>query len=90
MIRAGRWTTGLPHSTRAGLSPAEEKVPDLARKHEGRMRIQHRLDTAAHAVDRRTTGTYLYTIQSGTGKAKLAMDRLAHGEGRGGTPPPAS
>ncbi|GAB2939879.1 antitoxin [Streptomyces heilongjiangensis] len=88
MIRAGRWTTGLPHSTRAGLSPAEKKVSDLARKHEGR--IQHGLDTAAHAVDRRTTGTYRRTIQSGPGKSKLAMDRLAHGEGRGGTPPPAS
>ncbi|MGW0710392.1 antitoxin [Streptomyces sp. NPDC002643] len=78
---------GLKDNLKSKLSPAKDKVSHLAQKHEDR--IHHGLDRAAHAVDKRTKGKYSGKIQSGTGKAKHAMDRLAHKEGEGGgsTPP---
>ncbi|MFD7462168.1 MULTISPECIES: antitoxin [unclassified Streptomyces] len=87
---------GLFHNLKAKLGPAREKVSGLAHQHGDK--IQHGIDRAAHAVDQRTKGKYSDKIQSGTGKAKGAMDRLAHkhetgrGEGTGtppSTPPPA-
>ncbi|MDQ0751721.1 hypothetical protein QF034_005952 [Streptomyces africanus] len=82
---------GLLHNVKAKLGPAKGKVSDLAQRHEDK--IQHGLDKAAQVVDKRTKGKYSDRIQSGTGKAKGAMDRLAHKgdsgpDGGGTTPPP--
>ncbi|MFJ8595104.1 antitoxin [Streptomyces sp. NPDC093598] len=85
---------GLLDNVKAKLGPAKGKVSDLAQRHEGK--IHHGLDKAAQAVDKRTKGKYSGKIQTGTGRAKYAMERLAHkddGEpGTGGTttPPGAS
>lgn len=82
---------GLLHTVKAKLGPAKGKVSDLAQRHEGK--IHHGLDKAAQAVDKRTKGKYSDRIQSGTGRAKGAMGRLAHQggsgpDGGGTTPPP--
>ncbi|MFI6857513.1 antitoxin [Streptomyces sp. NPDC050416] len=81
---------GLLDNVKAKLGPAKGKVSDLAQRHEDK--IQHGLDKAAQVVDKRTKGKYSDKIQSGTGKAKGAMERLAHksdsGPGTGGTTPP--
>ncbi|MFJ8464112.1 antitoxin [Streptomyces swartbergensis] len=83
---------GLLDNVKAKLGPAKGKVSDLAQRHEDK--IQHGLDKAAQVVDKRTKGKYSDRIQSGTGKAKGAMDRLAHksdsGPAAGGTTPPPS
>ncbi|MDT0482209.1 MULTISPECIES: antitoxin [Streptomyces] len=84
---------GLLDNVKAKLSPAKDKVSGLAQRHGGT--VQHGLDKAAKVVDEKTKGKYSGKIQTGTGKAKGAMDRLAHkdgteGPGDGGTPPPAS
>lgn len=60
--------------------PAKDKVPDLAQHHGGT--AGHSLDRVAKVVDDRTGHKYSDRIQAGTGKAKQAMDRIAH---RGGT-----
>jgi hypothetical protein len=82
---------------KAKLSPAKDKVSGLAQQHGDR--IQHGLDKAAKVVDEKTKGKYSDKIQTGTGKAKDAMDRLAHHDGTQGpgdgsvpptSPPPAS
>ncbi|KOG37682.1 antitoxin [Streptomyces resistomycificus] len=83
---------GLLHNLKAKLSPAKDKVSGLAQQHGGK--IQHGLDKAAHVVDEKTKGKYSDKIQTGTGKAKGAMDRLAHKDGTDpgratGTPPAA-
>ncbi|MFI6013767.1 antitoxin [Streptomyces sp. NPDC051243] len=83
---------GLMDSLKAKLAPAKGKVYDFAQRHEEQ--VQHGIDRAAKAVDKRTKGKYSDKIQTGTGKAKGAMDRLAHrgddtATGRG-TPPPDS
>ncbi|CAL9417140.1 antitoxin [Streptomyces sp. Tu 3180] len=90
---------GLLHNLKARLDPAKSKVSGLAQQHGDK--IQHGLDRAARAVDERTKGKYSDRIQTGTGKARDAMDRLAHkndpgpapendpGPGTGGTTPPA-
>ncbi|MFB7933448.1 antitoxin [Streptomyces sp. NPDC056039] len=67
---------GLLDNMKAKLGPAKGKVSDLAQRHEGK--VHHGLEKAAHAVDKRTKGKYSDKIQSGTGKAKGAMGRLAH------------
>ncbi|MEU1851044.1 antitoxin [Streptomyces sp. NPDC019990] len=72
---------GLLHTMKTKLDPAKGKVSDLAQRHEDK--IQHGLDKAAQAVDKRTKGKYSDRIQSGTGRAKGAMGRLAH-KGDGG------
>ncbi|AYL39067.1 antitoxin [Streptomyces fungicidicus] len=89
---------GLLDNLKAKIGPAKGKVSHLAQQHEEK--IQHGLDKAARTVDQRTKGKYSDRIQSGTGKAKGAVDRLAHkqdpGQETGGTttppagPPPAS
>ncbi|MEV7886228.1 antitoxin [Streptomyces sp. NPDC002817] len=87
---------GLLDNLKAKLSPAKDKVSGLAQQHGDK--VQHGLDKAAKVVDEKTKGKYSDKIQTGTGKAKNAMDRLAHkDDGTGGgtttppsTPPPAS
>ncbi|WP_327185446.1 antitoxin [Streptomyces sp. NBC_01334] len=87
---------GLLDNLKARLSPAKGKVSGLAQQHGDK--VQHGLDKAAKVVDEKTKGKYSDRIQSGTGKAKGAMDRLAHKDGPAGggdtftppnTPPPA-
>jgi hypothetical protein len=73
---------GLLDNVKAKLGPAKEKVSDLAQRHGGS--IEHGLDKAARMVDERTKGKYSDRIHAGTGKAKEAVERLAH---RGGTGP---
>ncbi|EFH28903.1 MULTISPECIES: antitoxin [Streptomyces] len=83
---------GLLDSVKAKLSPAKDKVSGLAQQHGDR--IQHGIDKAAKVVDEKTKGKYSGTIQTGTGKAKDAMERLAHTDGTkgpgDGSAPPAS
>ncbi|NUR65552.1 MAG: antitoxin [Streptomyces sp.] len=87
---------GLLDNLKAKLNPAKDKVSGLAQQHGDK--IQHGLDKAAKVVDEKTKGKYSDKIQTGTGKAKGAMDRLAHKDdgGPGGpttppsSPPPAS
>ncbi|SNX64463.1 antitoxin protein of toxin-antitoxin system [Streptomyces sp. TLI_55] len=87
---------GLLDNLKAKLGPAKDKVSGLAQQHGDK--VQHGLDKAAQAVDKKTKGKYSDKIQTGTGKAKDAMDRLAHkgDSGTGGSttppsaPPPAS
>ncbi|GAA2257755.1 antitoxin [Streptomyces amakusaensis] len=76
---------GFMDQLKAKLAPAKEKVTDLAQQHGDK--IGQGLDKAAHAVDARTKGKYTDKIESGTGKAKEALDRIAHKDD-GGTPPP--
>ncbi|MBQ1089847.1 antitoxin [Streptomyces sp. B93] len=83
---------GLFDNLKAKLNPAKDKVSGLAHQHGDK--IQHGLDRAAKAVDERTKGKYSDKIHTRTGKAKGAMDRLAHkghdGSGEGPKTPPAS
>ncbi|GAA3058107.1 antitoxin [Streptomyces glomeratus] len=72
------------------------KVSNFAQQHEGK--VDRGLDKAAKMIDERTKGKYSGKIDTGTGKAKHAMERLAHrgtGPATGdrtppGAPPPAS
>lgn len=79
---------GLLDNLKAKLGPAKGKVSDLAQQHGDK--IDRGLDKVARTVDERTKGKYSDRIQTGTGKAKGAMDRLAHkdddGTPGGGTP----
>ncbi|WP_266390817.1 antitoxin [Streptomyces canus] len=84
---------GLLDNVKAKLGPAKDKVSGLAQRHGDK--VHHGLDKAAKVVDEKTEGKYRGKIQTGTGKAKSAMDRLARkdgteGPGGGSTPPPAS
>ncbi|GAA0916906.1 antitoxin [Streptomyces thermoalcalitolerans] len=71
---------GLLDNMKARIGPAKEKVSHLAQRHGGT--IGHGLERAAKLVDEKTKGKYSDKIQAGTGKAKEAMDRLAHRSGR--------
>lgn len=83
-------------SLKAKLSPAKDRVSDLAQQHGGK--LGNGLDKAAKTVDQKTKGKYSDKIESGTGKAKDALERMSHKDGKdGGTanppsspPPPAS
>ncbi|MEV0641686.1 antitoxin [Streptomyces sp. NPDC050619] len=82
----------LLDNVKAKLSPAKDKVSGLAQQHGDK--VQHGLDKAAKVVDKTTKGRYSGKIQTGTGKAKGAMDRLAHKDAPvagtdSGTPPTA-
>ncbi|WP_328536306.1 antitoxin [Streptomyces sp. NBC_00344] len=82
---------GLMDNLKARLAPAKDKVSDLALQHGEK--IGQGLDKAARTVDSRTNGKYSDRIESGTGKAKDALDRLSHkddGGGDGDTTPPAA
>ncbi|EGJ74332.1 hypothetical protein STTU_1542 [Streptomyces sp. Tu6071] len=76
---------GFIDNIRARLSPAKDKVTDLAQQHGDK--IGDGLDKAAKTVDERTKGKYSDRIQSGTDKAKDAVERMGKkdGEGDGGT-----
>ncbi|MEV2191230.1 antitoxin [Streptomyces phaeochromogenes] len=84
---------GLLDNAKARLAPAREKVSDLAQQHGGKIdKIEQGLDKAAKLADEKTKGKYSDKIQTGTGKAKSALDRLAHKEGDGtdgGATPPS-
>ncbi|MER6981113.1 antitoxin [Streptomyces carpinensis] len=67
---------GLLDNMKAKLGPAKDKVSDLAQRHGGS--IEDRLDKAAKVVDEKTKGKYSEKIHAGTGKAKEAVERLAH------------
>ncbi|MCX4988007.1 MULTISPECIES: antitoxin [unclassified Streptomyces] len=77
---------GLMDNLKAKLEPAKDKVSGLAQQHGHK--VTHGLDKAAKVVDEKTKHKYSGKIQTGTGKAKDAMDRLAHKDGGGVTPPP--
>ncbi|MBU6535252.1 antitoxin [Streptomyces sp. NPDC057245] len=86
---------GLLDNLKARIGPAKGKVSDLAQQHGDK--IDRGLDKVARTVDERTKGKYSDRIQTGTGKAKDAMERLARKDdggtdGGGGTPggPPPS
>ncbi|MEU0334659.1 antitoxin [Streptomyces sp. NPDC006193] len=66
------------------LGPAKDKAASLARRHGDK--VQHGIDRAAKVVDERTKGKYSDKIHAGTGRAKEAMDRLAHSRGGPDTP----
>ncbi|MEV0041464.1 antitoxin [Streptomyces sp. NPDC056909] len=76
---------GFMDSLKAKIAPARDKVSDLAQQHGGK--IEHGLDKAARTVDQKTKGKYSNKIDSGTGKAKNALGRLAH-KGDDTAPPP--
>ncbi|WP_408993643.1 antitoxin [Streptomyces sp. 1268] len=73
---------GFLDNLKAKLGPAKEKVGDLAQQHGGK--IEQGLDKAARTVDQKTKGKYSDKIDSGTRKAKEAVDKL--GQKNGGTP----
>ncbi|WP_228988660.1 antitoxin [Streptomyces sp. DH8] len=73
---------GFLDNLKAKLGPAKEKVGDLAQQHGGK--IEQGLDKAARTVDQKTKGKYSDKIDTGTRKAKEAVDRL--GQKDGGTP----
>ncbi|MER5225293.1 antitoxin [Streptomyces flaveus] len=81
---------GLLESLKTKLTPAKGKVSHLAQQHGDK--IEQGLDKAAKLADKKAKGKYSNKIQTGTGKAKGALDRPAHkeGDGRegGATPPP--
>ncbi|MCX4547765.1 antitoxin [Streptomyces sp. NBC_01387] len=79
---------GFLDNLKAKLAPAKDKVSDLAQQHGDK--IGQGLDKAAQTVDSKTKGKYSDKIESGTGKAKEALDRLSHKDDGGPTPPPAS
>ncbi|MET9778084.1 antitoxin [Streptomyces sp. NPDC006367] len=75
---------GLLDDVKARLGPAKDKVSDLARQHGDT--IDRGLDKVARTVDERTKGKYSDRIRKGTGKARDAVDRLAHKDRDGGAP----
>lgn len=75
---------GFMDNLKAKLSPAKDKVSDLAQQHGGK--IDQGLDKAARTVDAKTKGKYSDKIVTGTQKAKEAVDKLSQKDG-GGTPP---
>lgn len=80
---------GFLDTLKAKLAPAKDKVTDLAQQHEGR--IGKGLDRAAKTVDDRTKGKYSSKIETGRGKAKEALGRIAHPDEKGhGTTPPTT
>ncbi|MER5529967.1 antitoxin [Streptomyces sp. NPDC002677] len=89
---------GLLDNLKAKLAPAKDRVSDLAQQHEDKIdKLQHGIDKAARVVDEKTKGKYSDKIQTGTGRAKDAMDRFVHPDATDPTaptrpegPPPAS
>ncbi|GAA3842637.1 hypothetical protein GCM10022403_088270 [Streptomyces coacervatus] len=83
---------GLLNNLKAKLSPAKDRVSGLAQQHGGK--ITNGLDKAAKVVDEKTKGKYSDKIHTGAGRAKDAMERLAHKDetrtGGGTTAPPHS
>ncbi|MCF3105286.1 antitoxin [Streptomyces roseoverticillatus] len=77
---------GLLDTLKAKLAPAKDKIGDLAQQHGDK--IEQGLEKAAKVVDEKTKGKYSSRIQTGTGKAKDAIERLAEKESgkEGGSP----
>ncbi|MFK0145067.1 antitoxin [Streptomyces griseus] len=76
---------GFLDNLKAKLGPAKDKVGDLAQQHGGK--IEQGLDKAARTVDQKTKGKYSDKIDSGTRKAKEAVDKLGNKDGGApGTP----
>ena len=67
---------GFMDSLKAKFGPAKDKVTDLAQQHGDK--IDQGLEKAGRMVDEKTKGKYSDKIHAGTGKAKEAVDRLAH------------
>ncbi|MEU2624672.1 antitoxin [Streptomyces sp. NPDC007157] len=88
---------GLLDNLKAKIAPAKDRVSDLAHQHEDKIdKLQHGIDKAARVVDEKTKGKYSDKIQTGTGRAKEAMDRFVHPDAtdptaptRPNDPPPA-
>ncbi|KOG91427.1 antitoxin [Streptomyces varsoviensis] len=75
---------GLLDNLKAKLEPVKDKAGDLAQQHGDK--IEQGLAKAARTVDSKTKGKYSSQIETGTGKAKEALDRLARkdeGDGKG-------
>ncbi|MFF4406419.1 antitoxin [Streptomyces sp. NPDC001262] len=72
---------GLLDNLKAKLDPLKDKAADLAQQHGGK--IEQGLEKAAKAVDEKTKGKYSSQIETGTGKAKDALGRLAEGGEKG-------
>ncbi|MCX4642684.1 antitoxin [Streptomyces sp. NPDC055059] len=79
---------GILDTLKAKLN--KDKASDLARQHGDK--IDQGLDKAGKTADGKTQGKYSDQIQTGTSKAKDAMDRFGGqdkgGSSGGGTPPP--
>ena len=77
---------GRLENLKAKLAPAKDKASHLAQQHEDKIdKLQHGIDKAARVVDEKTKGKYSDKIQTGTGRAKVAMDRFVHPDATGGT-----
>lgn len=76
---------GFKETLKAKLAPAKDKVSGLAAQHGDK--IEHGLEKAAKTVDAKTKGKYRGKIETGTGKAKEALERIAHRKDDGSTPP---
>jgi hypothetical protein len=85
---------GLLDNLKAKAGLLKDKAGDLAQQHGDK--IETGLEKAAKAVDEKTKGKYSNQINSGTDKAKGAIDKLAAqkdtgpGSGNGQTPPASS
>ncbi|MFV2118818.1 antitoxin [Streptomyces sp. Act-28] len=80
---------GFLDTLKTKIAPARGKVSDLAQQHGDK--IDQGIEKAARMVDQRTRGKYSDRIESGTVKARHAVDRLAQrddGAGASPTPPP--
>ncbi|CAL9309166.1 MULTISPECIES: antitoxin [unclassified Streptomyces] len=76
---------GFLDTLKTKLGPAKGKVSDLAQQHGHK--IDHGIEKAARMVDQRTKGKYTDKIETGTVKARHAVDRLAHRDDGHDTPP---
>ncbi|MGW1074486.1 antitoxin [Streptomyces sp. NPDC002537] len=79
---------GLLDDLKAKLAPAKDKIGALAQQHGDK--IEQGLEKAAKVVDEKTKGKYSSQIETGTGKAKEAIDRLAEKDGKGGDQGPSA
>lgn len=75
---------GFLDNLKAKLAPAKDKISDFTQQHEDK--IGQGLEKVAKTVDEKTKGKYSDKIESGTGKAKEALDRIAHKDDDGKPP----
>ncbi|WAP60980.1 antitoxin [Streptomyces sp. S465] len=66
---------GLMDNLKAKAGQMKGKAGGFAQQHEAR--IERGLEKAAKTVDTRTKGKYSAKIETGTGKAKDALNRLS-------------
>jgi hypothetical protein len=67
---------GLLDNLKAKAGVMKDRAGSFAQQHEAR--IERGIDKAAKTVDTRTKGKYSAKIETGTGKAKNALNRLSH------------